>query len=119
MEKTKVLVPTDTHFALKYLYAQEKYKTPLLLHESMPLLDQAKYSSHNISATYYVGHIKSTCRTSYYLTVTETENMSQSCARGKCIYCPVPKFVLVNLCDSDIDTDADGTICFMEKQIFQ
>jgi len=117
LTKTPSVVSRKTKNALKYLFAQSKYSTTLCLHNSMLPLNEMLCSNHNLTETYYIDHLKSNCRTQWYLTVSKTQHMSQVCKFSRCLYCPIAKYCLIDLSDDDLNNDIDGSICFREKQI--
>ena len=103
---------------LKFLYGQKDFNTHLALHSSMAPLVNVVASTEMNASTFFIDHLKSACKTHWYLTVTETVEMSQVCKRSNCLYCPVPKHVLVNLSDDEqAQNSAEGNICFKERDI--
>jgi hypothetical protein len=117
LKNTSSIIPSEVQTLLKYVYAQKKFKTPLLLDENMHHLSDMIANSHQIAQSYFIDHVKDNCRTQWYLTLTETNHMSQICGKPFCMFCPTQKRKLIDLSDENKKCLIEGSICFSDRDI--
>ena len=110
-------IPPQITNILKHLYMQQDFQAPLHLHESIKSLETQMLINHTMTGVvYHLGKTKNDCRSQWYLTVTETLHMSQTCSRRFCYMCPIPKGITIDLSDSNLDKAVDGNICLAVKK---
>lgn len=73
-------------------------------------------NSYILGDIYYIDCLKETCRTKWFLTVTEMKHMSQMCKTKTCKFCKNASNLTIDLSDEDINNKIDGTICLFEQQ---